>query len=56
MKSGYTTLPIQIFNWTKEPREEFQILAAATIVLLLIILLAMNFVAIWIRNKTQKRW
>lgn len=53
--SNYTTMPIQIFNWTKEPREEFQVLAAATIVLLLIILLAMNFVAIWIRNKTQKR-
>lgn len=54
--SNYTTMPIQIFNWTKDSREEFQILAAATIVLLLIILLAMNFVAIWIRNKTQKRW
>ena len=54
--SNYTTMPIQIFNWTKEPREEFQVLAAATIVLLLVILLAMNFVAIWIRNKTQKRW
>ncbi len=54
--SNYTTLPIQIFNWTKDSREEFQILAAATIVVLLLILLAMNFVAIWIRNRTQKRW
>jgi phosphate transport system permease protein len=54
--SSYTTLPIQIFNWTREPREEFQILAAAAIVLLLVILLAMNFVAIWIRNRTQRRW
>ena len=54
--SDYTTLPIQIFNWTKDSREEFQVLAAATIVVLLLILLAMNLVAIWIRNKTQKRW
>ena len=54
--SGFTTLPIQIFNWTKDPREEFQILAAATIVLLLLMLLAMNAVAIWIRNRTQRRW
>ena len=54
--SAYTTLPIQIYNWTKESREEFQILAAATIVLLLVILLAMNAVAILIRNRTQKRW
>jgi phosphate transport system permease protein len=56
MLSGFTTLPIQIFNWTKDPREEFQILAAATIVLLLVLLLAMNAVAIWIRNRTQRRW
>lgn len=54
--SGYTTLPIQIYNWTKDSRDEFQVLAAATIVLLLILLLALNFVAIWIRNKTQRRW
>ena len=54
--SAYTTLPIQIYNWTKEPREEFQVLAAATIVLLLVLLLAMNAVAILLRNKTQKRW
>ena len=54
--SAYTTLPIQIYNWTKEPREEFQVLAAATIVLLLVLLLVMNAVAILLRNKTQKRW
>lgn len=54
--SGYTTLPIQIYNWTKDSREEFQVLAAAAIVLLLVILLLMNFTAIWIRNKTQRRW
>lgn len=54
--SAYTTLPIQIFNWTKDSREEFQILASATIVVLLIILVILNGVAIWIRNKTQKRW
>ena len=54
--SAYTTLPIQIYNWTRESREEFQVLASATIVLLLVILLAMNAVAILIRNRTQKRW
>jgi phosphate transport system permease protein len=54
--SSYTTLPIQIYNLIKEPQEEFQQLAAATIVLLLVILLAMNSVAIFIRNKFQKRW
>ena len=54
--SAYTTMPIQIFNWTKDARDEFKVLAAALIVLLLVLLLAMNAVAILIRNRTQRRW
>ncbi len=54
--SSYTTLPIQIYNLIKEPQAEFQELAAASIVLLLVILLLMNSIAIFIRNKFQKRW
>lgn len=54
--SGYTTLPIQIFNWTGRPQEGFHELAAATSVLLLVLLVLMNGVAIFIRNKFQKRW
>ena len=37
-------------------RPEFKELAAAASVVLLVILLAMNSIAIYIRNKTQKRW
>lgn len=54
--SGYTTMPIQIFNWTGRPQEEFHILAAATSVVLMGILLMMNGLAIFIRNKFQKRY
>lgn len=54
--SGYTTLPIQIFNWTGRPQEGFHQLAAATSVMLLVVLLMMNALAIYIRNKFQKRW
>jgi phosphate transport system permease protein len=54
--SGFTTMPIQIFNWTSAPQEEFKTLAAATSILLLAILLAMNGIAIYIRNKFAKRW
>ena len=54
--SGFTTMPIQIFNWTKESREGFQVLASATIVLLLVILLVMNLAAIVLRNRTQRKW
>lgn len=54
--SGYTTMPIQIFNWTGRPQEEFHVLAAATSVVLLVLLLMMNALAIFIRNKFQKRY
>ncbi|MBA3489675.1 MAG: phosphate ABC transporter permease PstA, partial [Longispora sp.] len=54
--SGYSTLPIQIYNLIKEPQAEYQELAAASIVLLLAILLLMNSVAIFIRSKFSKRW
>ena len=54
--SGYTTLPIQIFNWTGRPQEEFRVLAAAASIVLLILLLAMNALAIYIRNHFQRRW
>lgn len=54
--SGYTTMPIQIFNWTGRPQEEFRVLASAASILLLAILLAMNGLAIFIRNRYQRRW
>jgi phosphate transport system permease protein len=54
--SQFTALPIQIFNWTKESRDEFQSLAAAAIIVLLGLLLVLNLAAILIRNRYQKRW
>lgn len=54
--SQFTVLPIQIFNWIKQPEAEFQVLASAAIVVLLVILLVMNSIAIWIRNRYEKRW
>ncbi|WP_084038257.1 phosphate ABC transporter permease PstA [Demequina sp. NBRC 110053] len=56
LMSGYTTMPIQIFNWTGRPQEGFHELAAAASVLLLVMLLAMNALAIAIRNRYQQRW
>ncbi len=54
--SGFTTLPIQIYDWTSRPQEAFQQVASAAIIVLLAMLLAMNAVAIVIRNRYQKRW
>ncbi|MEO8106370.1 MAG: phosphate ABC transporter permease PstA [Actinomycetes bacterium] len=56
LMSNFTALPIQIYSWTTEARPEYADLAAAASVVLLIILLSMNSVAIYIRNKTQRRW
>lgn len=50
----FTVLPIQIFNWTSRPQEEFQNIAAAGIIILLTMLLTMNALAIYLRNKYQK--
>ncbi len=56
LNSSFTVLPIQIFNWISRPQAEFHVLAAAAIVVLLAILLAMNGLAIYLRNRYQKRW
>lgn len=51
LMSGFTTMPIQIFDWASRSQEEFQQLAAAASILLLVLVIAMNGVAIVIRNK-----
>ena len=56
LDSAFTALPIQIFNWISRPQDEFKVLAAAAIVVLLAILLAMNATAIWLRNRYQQKW
>ncbi len=49
--SGFTTMPIQIFDWAGRSQEEFQQLAAAASILLLVMVIALNGLAIIIRNK-----
>jgi phosphate transport system permease protein len=51
----FTVMPIQIYNWVNLPQAEFRGLAAAGILVLLIVLLGMNSIAIFIRNRYQKR-
>ena len=56
--SDFTALPIQIYYWTLDTvlRAEYANLAAATIIVLLTVLFLMNLVAIFIRNKFQRRY
>lgn len=49
--SKFTTLPIQIYQWTSRPQDEFQSLAAASILVLLVLLLSLNAFAVILRNR-----
>ncbi len=51
----FTVLPIQIYNWVSRPQEDFRGLAAAGIIVLLVILLTMNAIAVFLRNRYQIR-
>jgi phosphate transport system permease protein len=51
----YTALPVEIYNYAKEPDTDFQVVAAGGILLLLILLLSMNATAILIRNRYARR-
>ncbi|BCU52258.1 phosphate ABC transporter permease PstA [Staphylococcus auricularis] len=52
----FQALPMQIYNWTKQPQDEFQNVASAGIIVLLVILLLMNAIAIFLRNKYSKKY
>lgn len=54
-KDQFTTLPIQIFNWTSRPQAEFIINAAAGIIVLLLITFLLNGIAIYIRSRWYKK-
>lgn len=51
----FTVLPIQIFNWVSRPQHEFVINAAAAIIVLLFITFVMNGIAVYLRNRWQRK-
>lgn len=54
LKSGFTVMPIQMFNWTSRPEEAFQRNAAAAGFILVLMTLGMNGLAIWLRYRLRK--
>jgi phosphate transport system permease protein len=56
LTSSFTALPIQIFSWTQDSQQEFVTRAAGAICVLMVILLLMNSVAIWLRNRYEQKW
>ena len=53
--SKFTALPIQIYNWTSRPQDQFRDIAAAAILVLLATLLSLNAAAIVLRNRYSRR-
>lgn len=53
--SAFTVLPIQAFNWISRPQEAFHENAAAAILVLLAVLLLLNFTAVILRDRLQRR-
>jgi len=56
LQGPYTALPTIIFNWARQPQEEFRHLTAAAIIILLAIILVLNALAIILRNRFERRW
>ena len=55
LTSPFTVLPIQMFNWISRPDTAFHVNAAATGVVIIVLTLAMNGVAIWLRYRIRQR-
>lgn len=55
-RDQFTVLSIQVYNWASRPQADFQHLAAAAIIVLLVLLLSMNALAIWLRNRHHREW
>ena len=53
--SKFTALPIQIYQWTARPQDQFRNIAGATIIVLLVLLLSLNASAVLLRNRYSRR-
>jgi phosphate transport system permease protein len=54
--SEFTAMPIQILNWIVRPQADFARLAAAASIVLIVMLLSMNAVAVFVRNRARREW
>lgn len=54
--SDYTVLPLVILKYTQEAQDEFRAVGAASIIVLLMLLVSLNLLAIVIRDRSRKSW
>jgi len=55
-EGGYSALPVMIYSYAGRPQEDFRILAAAGVLVMLILLIMINSVAVWLRAKNEQDW
>lgn len=53
---GYSALPVMIYQYAGRPQEEFKILAAAGVIVMLGIVVVVNSVAVWLRARYERSW
>jgi phosphate transport system permease protein len=53
-QEGYTVLPIQVFSWAQRPQDDFQGIAAATIIVVLAVMLLLNGLALLLRARLSR--
>lgn len=56
LRGPFTGLPVSIFSYARQPGEDFRSLTAAASLVLLALVLAMNGVSIWLRNRYERKW
>jgi phosphate transport system permease protein len=56
LQGPFTALPVAIFSYARQPGEDFRALTAAASLTLLVMVLFMNGIAIWLRNRYEKKW
>jgi phosphate transport system permease protein len=56
LTGSYTALPVIVYDWSGKPQDEFRALTAASIVILLIVILLVNATAILLRNRYDRKW
>jgi phosphate transport system permease protein len=56
LQQRFTSLPTLVFAYVKKPQEEFQQLAAATILVLIAFIFLVNLTAILLRNRYERKW
>jgi phosphate transport system permease protein len=54
LQGRFSAMPVLVFSWARLPQEGFRALTAALIVVMLVVLLMINFTAIYLRNRYEK--